>query len=39
MPFLCSRQTLIPKLEMRLKDVGASEAQYRERMDDLQVRC
>lgn len=30
-------QTLIPKLEMRLQGVGASEEQYREQMEALQV--
>ncbi|CAM9576403.1 unnamed protein product [Ectocarpus sp. 12 AP-2014] len=32
-------QTLIPKLEMRLQGVGASEEQYREQMEALQAQC
>lgn len=35
--FCCIRQTLIPKLEMRLQGVGASEAQYEEQVEALQV--
>ena len=31
------RQTLIPKLEMRLQGVGASEEQYEEQVEALQV--
>lgn len=36
-PFFLFLQTLIPKLEMRLQGVGASEEQYHEQMEALQV--